>query len=106
MKRENLSPKEEEFCRQYLVLRNGTRAAIAAGYSDCSPCRRTRNGVLASWAHEENKSLLAWLQWSGFRVEGKDGVFLKCVLRSPSPSPEKNSAKEVEASCVCRRCSR
>lgn len=33
MKGENLSPKEEEFCRQYLVLRNGTRAAIAAGYS-------------------------------------------------------------------------
>ena len=28
MKGENLSPKEEEFCRQYLVLRNGTRAAI------------------------------------------------------------------------------
>ena len=34
MKGENLSPKEEEFCRQYLVLRNGTRAAIAAGYSE------------------------------------------------------------------------
>lgn len=57
-----------------------------------------RHGVLASWAHEENKSLLAWLQWSGFHVEGKEGDFLKCVLAPP--------LKEVEASCVYRRCSR
>ena len=34
MKGENLTPKEEEFCRQYLVLRNGARAAIAAGYAE------------------------------------------------------------------------
>ena len=54
-----------------------------------------RHGVLASWAHEENKSLLAWLQWSGFHVEGKEGDFLKCVLAPP--------LKEVEASCACRR---
>lgn len=52
-----------------------------------------RHRVLTSWAHAENKPLLAWLQWSGFRVEGKEGDFLKCVLK----------AKEVEASCVCRR---
>ena len=57
-----------------------------------------RHGVLTSWAHEENKSLLAWLQWSGFHVEGKEGDFLKCVLAPPRT--------EVEASCVCRRCSR
>lgn len=45
-----------------------------------------RHGVLASWAHEENKSLLAWLQWSGFRVSGKEGEFLKCVCRISSPA--------------------
>ena len=37
--------------------------------------------ILASWAHEGNKSLLAWLQWAGFRVSGKEGEFLKCVCR-------------------------
>lgn len=61
-----------------------------------------RHGALVSWAHAENRPLLAWLQWSGFRVEEKDGVFLKCVLSS-SPPVEKHKAKEVEASCVCRR---
>ena len=29
-----LKPKEEEFCRQYVVLRNGSRAAVAAGYNE------------------------------------------------------------------------
>jgi len=33
MKGEKLTPKEEEFCRQYVVLRNGARAAAAAGYA-------------------------------------------------------------------------
>lgn len=61
-----------------------------------------RHGVLVSWAHAKNKPLLAWLQWSGFRVEGKEGDFLKCVLSSSLPV-EKHKAKEVEASCVCRR---
>lgn len=28
-----LTPKQKEFCRQYLLLRNGTKAAEAAGYS-------------------------------------------------------------------------
>lgn len=28
--------REEEFCRQYVVLRNGTRAALAAGYAEGS----------------------------------------------------------------------
>ena len=61
-----------------------------------------RHGALVCYAHVENRPLLAWLQWSGFRVEEKDGVFLKCVLSS-SPPVEKRKAKEVEASCVCRR---
>ena len=61
-----------------------------------------RHGVLVCYAHVENRPLLAWLQWSGFRVEGKEGVFLKCVL-SPSLPIENGLAKEVEASCVCRR---
>ncbi len=61
-----------------------------------------RHGVLLSWAHAENRPLLAWLQWSGFRVEGREGDFLKCVL-SPSLPVENDEAKEVEASCVCRR---
>lgn len=34
MKGEKLTPMEEEFCRQYLFLRNGTQAAIAAGYAE------------------------------------------------------------------------
>ena len=34
MKGDKLTPMEEEFCRQYVVLRNGTRAAIAAGYNE------------------------------------------------------------------------
>lgn len=34
MKGDKLTPKEEEFCRQYVVLRNGTKAAIAAGYNE------------------------------------------------------------------------
>lgn len=34
MKGEALTPKEEEFCRQYVALRNGRQAAIAAGYSE------------------------------------------------------------------------
>ena len=34
MKGEKLTPKEEEFCRQYLFLRNGRQAAIAAGYAE------------------------------------------------------------------------
>ncbi len=34
MKGEKLTPMEEEFCRQYLVLRNGRQAAIAAGYAE------------------------------------------------------------------------
>ena len=34
MKGDKLTPKEEEFCRQYVVLRNGARAAIAAGYNE------------------------------------------------------------------------
>ena len=61
-----------------------------------------RHGTLVSYAHVENRPLLAWLQWSGFRVEGREGDFLKCVLSS-SPPVEKHKAKEVEASCVCRR---
>ena len=40
-----------------------------------------RHGALVSWAHVENRPLLAWLQWSGFRVSGKEGEFLKCVCR-------------------------
>lgn len=61
-----------------------------------------RHGALASWAHAENRPLLAWLQWSGFRVEGREGDFLKCVL-SPSLPVENDEAKEGGASCVCRR---
>lgn len=61
-----------------------------------------RHGALVSWAHAENRPLLAWLQWSGFRVEGREGDFLKCVL-SPSLSVENDEAKEGGASCVCRR---
>ncbi|MBQ9526710.1 MAG: terminase small subunit [Fretibacterium sp.] len=34
MKGEKLTAKEEEFCRQYVVLRNGARAAAAAGYNE------------------------------------------------------------------------
>lgn len=34
MKGEKLSPMEDEFCRQYQILRNGRRAAIAAGYAE------------------------------------------------------------------------
>ncbi len=34
MKGEGLLPREEAFCRQYVVLRNGARAARAAGYSE------------------------------------------------------------------------
>ena len=34
MKGEKLTAREEEFCRQYVVLRNGARAAVAAGYSE------------------------------------------------------------------------
>lgn len=34
MKGEALTPKEEEFARQYVLLRNGRQAAIAAGYSE------------------------------------------------------------------------
>ena len=33
MKGDKLTPKEEEFCRQYVVLRNGAKAAVAAGYN-------------------------------------------------------------------------
>lgn len=29
-----MNAMQEEFCRQYFILRNGTRAAIAAGYSE------------------------------------------------------------------------
>ena len=61
-----------------------------------------RHGALVSWAHAENRPLLAWLQWSGFRVEGREGDFLKCVL-SPSLPVENDEAKEGGASCVCRR---
>ena len=61
-----------------------------------------RHGVLTSWAHEENKSLLAWLQWSGFRVEEREGDFLKCVLSQHSPVG-RHKTKEGGASCVCRR---
>ena len=34
MKGDKLTPKEEEFCRQYVVLRNGAKAAVAAGYKE------------------------------------------------------------------------
>ena len=61
-----------------------------------------RHGALVCYAHVENRPLLAWLQWSGFRVEGREGDFLKCVL-SPSLPVENDEAKEGGASCVCRR---
>ena len=61
-----------------------------------------RHGTLVSWAHVENRPLLAWLQWSGFRVEGREGDFLKCVLSQHPPVGE-HKTKEGGASCVCRR---
>ena len=61
-----------------------------------------RHGTLISWAHVENRPLLAWLQWSGFRVEGREGDFLKCVLSQHPPVGE-HKTKEDGASCVCRR---
>ena len=61
-----------------------------------------RHGTLVSYAHVENRPLLAWLQWSGFRVEGREGDFLKCVL-PPSLPVGNDEAKEGGASCVCRR---
>ena len=41
---------------------------------------RERYATLVSYAYKDNRSLLAWLQWSGFRVEETEGEFLKCVL--------------------------
>ena len=61
-----------------------------------------RHGTLVSYAHVENRPLLAWLQWSGFRVEGREGDFLKCVLSQHPPVGE-HKTKEGGASCVCRR---
>ena len=61
-----------------------------------------RHGTLISWAHVENRPLLAWLQWSGFRVEEREGDFLKCVLSQHPPVGE-HKTKEGGASCVCRR---
>ena len=61
-----------------------------------------RHGALVSWAHVENRPLLAWLQWSGFRVEEREGDFLKCVLSQHSPVG-RHKTKEGGASCVCRR---
>lgn len=61
-----------------------------------------RHGTLISWAHVENRPLLAWLQWSGFRVEEREGDFLKCVLSQHPPVGE-HKTKEGGASCVCCR---
>ena len=61
-----------------------------------------RHGTLVSYAHVENRPLLAWLQWSGFRVEGREGDFLKCVLSQHPPVGE-HKTKEGGASCACRR---
>lgn len=33
---EELSPKQEHFCREYLITKNATKSAIAAGYSENS----------------------------------------------------------------------
>ena len=37
-----------------------------------------RHKTLISWAHHENKALLAWLKWGGFRIE-EGGEVMKCV---------------------------
>jgi len=61
-----------------------------------------RHGTLVSYAHVENRPLLAWLQWSGFRVEEREGDFLKCVFSQHPPVGE-HKTKEGGASCACRR---
>lgn len=50
-----------------------------------------RHDVLMSYAHRDNKPLLGWLRWCGFRVEETEGEFFKCVLERQAFRPRSNA---------------
>lgn len=74
-KGDKLSPKQERFCREYLVDLNGTKAALRAGYTEAS-ARTTASTLLA------NPNIRQFLDTLKAPIEQKLGLTKEYVLEN------------------------